>query len=183
MAPVIWPLRPLYSAELSRFRDELETSLRRAVGAELAEIRRRVQAALGDAREELVSLARYAASNLQASASESRVALLCSIEDLPGEVPAKVDLWRGLRDFFLSKSGELRSRLTVKNGFPPRSGPYKQRCEELLSSLRESGQAERTPGGSALRPLRYFAAGHLQRGAMGMRAFAVGCFARWPQPS
>ena len=131
------------AAELSRFRDELETSLRRAVCGELAEIRRRVQAALGDVREELVSLARYAASNLQASASESRVALLCSIEDLPGEDPAEVDLWRGLRDFFLSKSGELRSRLTVKNGFPPRSGPHKQRCEQLFSSLRESGQVER----------------------------------------
>ena len=106
------------AAELTRFRDELEASLRHAVCTELAEIRHRVQAALGDAGKNSVSLARYAAQNLQSSAPENRVALLCSIEDLPGEDPAEIELWLGLRDFFLNKSGKLWSRLTVKNGFP-----------------------------------------------------------------
>jgi len=107
------------AAELTRFREELETSLRHAVGVELAEICSRVRAALGARREEFVRLARYAARNLQTSAPESRVRLLCSIEDLPGEDPAEVKLWLGLRDFFLNKSGKPWSRLTVKNGFPP----------------------------------------------------------------
>ncbi len=125
------------AAELTRFREELEASLRHAVGVELAEICSRVQAALGARREEFVRLARYAARNLQSSAPESRVALLCSIEDLPGEDPAEVERWLGLRDFFLNKSGKLWSRLTVKNGFPPLAEcrPHKQRCEELFAWL------------------------------------------------
>jgi ATP-dependent exoDNAse (exonuclease V) beta subunit len=130
--------------ELTRFREELESSLRHAVCTELVEIRQRVQAALGSVREEFVSFARYAARNLQASAPKSRVALLCSIKDLPGEDPAEVKLWLGLRDFFLNKSGKLWSRLTVKNGFPalPQCRPHKQRCEELFSSFSGSAQAE-----------------------------------------
>ena len=132
------------AAELTRFREELEASLRHAVCTELAEIRNRVQTALGARREEFVRLARYAARNLQTSAPESRVALLCSIEDLPGENPAEVKLWLGLRDFFLNKSGKLWSRLTVKNGFPPlpECRPHKERCEELFSWLSGNAEAE-----------------------------------------
>jgi ATP-dependent exoDNAse (exonuclease V) beta subunit len=130
------------AAELTRFRAELEASLRHAVTVELAEICKTVQAALGARHEEFVSLARYAARNLQTSAPGSRAALLCSIEDLPGEDPAEVNLWLGLRDFFLNKSGKLWSRLTVKNGFPAHweCKPHKQRCEELFAWL--SGRPE-----------------------------------------
>jgi ATP-dependent exoDNAse (exonuclease V) beta subunit len=132
------------AAELTRFREELEASLRHAVGVELAEIRNRVQAALGARREEFVRLARYAARNLQTSAPESRAALLCSIEDLPGEDPAEVKLWLGLRDFFLNKSGKPWSRLTVKNGFPPllECREHKERCEELFAWLGDGAAAE-----------------------------------------
>ena len=125
------------ATELARFRQQLEASLHHAVATELAEIQRRVQAALGGDREEIIRLARYAAQNLKASAPESRVALLCSLEDLPGADPANLKLWLGLRDFFLNKSGKFWSRLTVKNGFPPSAEgkACKQRCEQLFASL------------------------------------------------
>ncbi len=131
------------AAELTRFREELEASLRHAVCTELAGIRKSVQAALGGTREEFISMARYAARNLQ-TAPQNRVALLRSIEDLPGEEPEEVSLWLGLRDFFLNKGGNLWSRLTVKNGFPAtlECRPHKERCEELFSLLRSSDQAE-----------------------------------------
>jgi ATP-dependent exoDNAse (exonuclease V) beta subunit len=131
------------AAELTGFREELEASLRHAVCTELAGIRNSVQAALGTARKEFIRMARYAAQNLQTS-PQNRVALLCSIEDLPGEDPEEMRLWLGLRDFFLNKGGNLWSRLTVKNGFPatPECRPHKERCEELFSSLRGSDEAE-----------------------------------------
>ena len=125
------------ATELAHFRQQLEASLHHAVGTELAEIQSRVQAALGGDREEIIRLARYAAQNLKATAPESRVALLCSLEDLPGADPANLKLWLGLRDFFLNKSGKFWSRLTVKNGFPPSAEgkSCKQRCQPLFSSL------------------------------------------------
>jgi ATP-dependent exoDNAse (exonuclease V) beta subunit len=142
------------AAELARFRDELEASLHHAVCTELAEIRNSAQAALGGTSEEFISMARYAAQNLQTS-PQSRVALLCSIEYLPGGDPEEIELWLGLRDFFLNKSGKLWSRLTVKNGFPAGAEcrPNKQRCEELFSSL--SGTAEAEALAAALNRLEF----------------------------
>ncbi len=142
--------------ELATFRQRLEAGLARAVRSELAEISATVAASLNPTQKsEFLRLARYAAGNLRESATDSRVALLASIQDFPSDEPEQTAMWLGVRDFFLTKGDGFRSRLTVNEGFPPSAvgKSSKEACQQLLVSVRGGTQAEALA--AALRRVRY----------------------------
>ncbi len=75
-------------------------------------------------------LARYAADNLGGSP-------LTDWSEPLGEDPDDLPRWRALADFLLTKEGERRKQVTVKNGFPPADKAPKAAMLELLANLDE----------------------------------------------
>ncbi len=85
-------------------------------------------------QERAMPLARYAADNLGGS-------LLSDWTEALGEDPADLPRWRALADLLLTKEGERRKQVTVKNGFPPADKAAKAAMLELLASLDDSAVA------------------------------------------
>jgi ATP-dependent exoDNAse (exonuclease V) beta subunit len=94
--------------------------------------------------DELLALARYAADQLRATDAAAGAAL--DLAALPASEPPALAAWRGLADWLLTKEGEWRKAITVKQGFPAPSGlknaaakaraqDSKQRMTELLARL------------------------------------------------
>jgi ATP-dependent exoDNAse (exonuclease V) beta subunit len=126
--------------EEAELRRELESARERLVRGHLAALHRAVpQAWLRDA----AALARQAASNLAASASDSPIVVWRSMSRLPADALADAPLWQALALLLLTERGEPRARFDVKTGFP--SGPggqaLKRQAESLATSLGGSGDA------------------------------------------
>jgi ATP-dependent helicase/nuclease subunit A len=120
-------------AEWDRARSQLERPFRHEVKHAIEEVYRRISAEplLAD---ELVELADYAAGNCD------KFGLLSRMGSLPSPEKLAFEHWRCIVEFLLTKSGEWRKAVTVKDGFPP-AGVYakaqKRRMESLLARLQE----------------------------------------------
>jgi ATP-dependent helicase/nuclease subunit A len=122
------------------------------VGADLADVRRKLEEALehfvraGVRRLseafpkalliETIEVGCCAACNLEA---EHTFAAFQKFDRLPGDAAEDLSKWRTIADLLLTGEGEWRRAVTARQGFPPKSRE-KDRCQRLLvQAARENG--------------------------------------------
>ncbi len=124
-----------------RERTELEAALANVRAEVLQCVRCMIPAALHD---ELVELARYAAANLAADGRNSPLTACPQPIALPGIDQADVELWRGIVELLVTKSGgQWRKKYAARDGFPSgKSKPekeaakrWKERALALVAAL------------------------------------------------
>ncbi|PLX81921.1 MAG: DNA helicase UvrD [Desulfuromonas sp.] len=133
-------LRHLGKKEHALWRQSLEGSLRSLVEGRLGELAGTIPA---DLRDELIQLARYAATRLPGG--ERPLASLDGLETFPGRSSEDLPCWKGLADLLLTAGDALRKRLDRNCGFPPGKGEatsMKERMKELLDRLSATPRAE-----------------------------------------
>ncbi len=122
----------------ARQRDALEGALTSLIHDAITRMCDRFPAS---AVAELVDLARFAASNLEAAGVESPIRACGDLAGLPKFMPgadglaAALDQWRGIRTLLLTGQGAWRKTVNKKMGFPPPSAvkgddDRKRRCRE-----------------------------------------------------
>lgn len=86
------------------------------------------------AQNQLMPLARYAASNLPC---DDPIALLLDWETPIPATPEALPMWRALCELLLTQKDEWRKSVTVKQGFPAgdASKPHKEALAEVLAAL------------------------------------------------
>lgn len=94
-------------------RDKLEAALVEVVIDALRLLADRVPIAN---QEEIVTLARFAASQLETS--DSAIAYCQTIQAFPGWQITDRALWEGLANLLLTAKGEVQKRITKNEGFP-----------------------------------------------------------------
>lgn len=84
--------------------------------------------------EELVTLIRYAANNLNADQSKSKIITCANLTKLPGNTIHDLPLWLGIAELLLTGDDDWRKKHTVREGFPATKEPpyYKDRMTELM---------------------------------------------------
>lgn len=118
-------------AQLDHPESAIIDALAAMVGEELA----RVIDALGfGVQEQAMPLLRLAAARLGGGP-------LADWNEALGDDPADLPRWRAVSDFLLTKEGERRKQITVKNGFPPDDKASKAAMLELLASLDDAAVA------------------------------------------
>jgi ATP-dependent exoDNAse (exonuclease V) beta subunit len=111
--------------------DHPESALGSALAALVSEDLAGIVDSLGfGVQDRAMPLARYAADNLGGGP-------LTDWSEPLGEDPDDLPCWRALADFLLTKEGERRKQVTVKNGFPPADKAPKAAMLELLASLND----------------------------------------------
>ncbi|HEU5282289.1 MAG TPA: UvrD-helicase domain-containing protein, partial [Burkholderiales bacterium] len=121
----------------------LEAGLAALIRDELGILRSLVPPSL---RDELLELARFAATNLSGDTAISPIAQCAGLAALPGTEPGDLPAWCGLAELLLTKGGELRKQADAKLGFPAPTAEkdkalaaalrrYKQRHEAVLRAL------------------------------------------------
>ncbi|HEY1205428.1 MAG: UvrD-helicase domain-containing protein [Bryobacteraceae bacterium] len=103
----------------------LEGGMQRVIQEALSKVR---DAAPADFAEELCSLARYAAANVD---GDHAIAACAGLHDLPGDLPA----WLGIAELLLTQSETWRKTVDKRLGFPPASRAEKNRFQELLTAI------------------------------------------------
>lgn len=99
------PDRNKLEAALAGIIEEALTALRAAIPADLA--------------PELLTLARYAAKNLQTAGTVPEILACLDIKQLPGTTAVELAAWRGIGSLLVApSSGDWRKTVTAKNGFP-----------------------------------------------------------------
>ncbi|WP_137720077.1 UvrD-helicase domain-containing protein [Methylobacillus flagellatus] len=119
-------------------REQAEQALARLVAGEIE----RAAAVLTPVmQQQLMPLARYAASNLPC---EESIALLRDWEIPVPPSPQALVMWRALSDLLLTGGGTLRKLLNKNQGFPatPEAKPYKQAMTEFIAVLQQDSTAE-----------------------------------------
>lgn len=74
------------------------------------------------------------ASAIRLQSHEEALGWAARLERWPDPAIESLDLWRGLAATLLTKDGSLRSRITVRDGFPPKA-PATEMMKELLAEL------------------------------------------------
>lgn len=100
-------------------REELEEALAHLVEAELSRIE---QSLPKQFREELLTLLRFAAANLQDQDSDSPIAQCMDIDALPGSDPAELEAWKAIAALLFTQADTWRKSANVNLGFPAASG-------------------------------------------------------------
>lgn len=120
-----------------RNREELEASLQNSRRSALQFVFRSFPEAM---HNELLKLLRYAAANLVA---ESKSSAITFCEHLETVSEADIAHWHGIAELLLTKEGDWRKRISVKEGFPSgntktekdAARTWKNRLEILIDSL------------------------------------------------
>lgn len=88
---------------------------------------------------ELVTLARYAAENLDA---DSRLSPCADLDGLPEASHQRLDAWRGLAAMLLTNEGSWRTKFDKRDGFPAMKDakPFKERIAALVDTLRSNDE-------------------------------------------
>jgi len=97
-------------------------------------------------KDELIKLARYAATNLKDSGSNSPLVTCEKLSTLPGSEEHDVPLWRGIAELLTKENGGWRAKHNVSNGFPPGKTKdekeyaklWRDRVLTLISKLKEN---------------------------------------------
>lgn len=112
-------------------RSVLEAALRDVVSGALARARDAVPA---EFRGELAALAAFAAANLNDPAAPLSVCV--GLSGLPAAEPDALSAWLGIGDLLFTKSGDWRSRVDARCGFPRDARAAKDRWTTLAGALR-----------------------------------------------
>ena len=131
-------------------------SLRAYLESQLAQV---VDEAYSDTRSffpavhaaEIIAIARYAGNQLITQKSESATTSCVNLVDLPGHGEDIHTQWQGLIDLLLTKEGEWRKKVDIRNGFPAATAfknkdekfmatEYKDRMLNLLKTLSDHDQ-------------------------------------------
>ncbi|MDV6343737.1 UvrD-helicase domain-containing protein [Nitrosomonas sp. Is37] len=124
-------------------RDQLEGALAELVIDALRELTDHAPAMC---KEEMATLARFAASQLEGTESNSPITHCQNMQALPGSQISDLAQWEGLATLLLTKEGSLRKTVTKNIGFPSPTQTknreeqacyraMKQRMEALLETL------------------------------------------------
>ncbi|TDI81221.1 MAG: DNA helicase UvrD [Betaproteobacteria bacterium] len=97
-------------------------------------------------QDELIKLARYAATNLKDSGSNSPLVTCEKLSTLPGSEEHDVPLWRGIAELLTKEDGDWRAKHNVSNGFPlgktkdekEKAKLWRGRALTLISKLKEN---------------------------------------------
>lgn len=131
-------LRALHlNGELQRA--HLESVLHAVVTEQLAQAAsslRDTLARTGIDANEVLTLARFAATTLQGTNRQSDIRSLIDAHRLPDAAADAIPLWRGLGALFLTTGNEYRKSVTVSQGFPP-NADEKTRFKNLLGNLND----------------------------------------------
>jgi ATP-dependent helicase/nuclease subunit A len=144
-----WLRHVVSYGESEREREALEEALRRLVEESLQELRVLVPPEL---ESELIGLARFAASNLQAAGTENSPLLNClELPAIPGVTAEDLPQWLGLAELLLTQGDTPRKSVTKESGFlAPSSAKdaaekeLRQRAKDRFFAL-QAQLAERTP--------------------------------------
>ncbi len=100
-------------------RNDMEQALVRLIEDQLS-----ITAALfpKEFENELLELIQFAATNLAETDPDNVITSCLSITSMPDNNANSLELWRGITELLLTKTGTWRKQHTVKNGFPPASG-------------------------------------------------------------
>lgn len=122
-----------HSLDADALRTRLEKSIADQVTAQLRKVAALVPA---DLVTELLHLGRYAARNVSADSSPmQQLRLLEFCEHMPGADPSSVDVWCGLAELVLTRTGGWRKTVNRNCGFPPGDNGEKQRMLGLLEAM------------------------------------------------
>lgn len=100
-------------------RDEMEKALKRLIQDQLKFVRNKFPS---EFESELIELAQFAAKNLNETDPDNPIAICLTLTSFPQCDATKIEIWRGISELLLTKTGSWRKQFTVKNGFPPASG-------------------------------------------------------------
>ncbi|HXV19707.1 MAG TPA: UvrD-helicase domain-containing protein [Desulfuromonadales bacterium] len=133
-------LRHLVGADPGARRHLLEDALASYLTALLLQARARLPEELA---EPLLVVARYAAGNL---ADERPLAVLGSLQRVPGTTSGDLPIWQGLADLLLTSAGDLRRRVDKNCGFPAgKHGPEAAMKEAMQALLADPSLAALAP--------------------------------------
>ena len=121
-------------------RREIERSLKRVVEAHLLQLSGSFPDALG---ADLAALARYAAEQLGA---EHAIGPCSSLRDMPAASLDGLPAWNGIAELLLTRAGEWRRRVDVRQGFPAGPGAAKEMKARMLQLLESLGDATELAG-------------------------------------
>lgn len=143
-----------HAMDADALRSRLEKSIADQVTAQLRKVAALVPA---DVVTGLLDLGRYAARNVLAESPPSRqLRLLEFCERMPGDEPSSVNIWCGLAELLLTRSGGWRKTVNRNDGFPPGDSGEKRRMLDLLEALaRHDVLAVELSQLRALPPVRY----------------------------
>ena len=110
--------------------------LEAAIAAEAAHQLERAHALIpGRFHAELAELAAGAASNLKEQQKDSPILACAGLDALPGPEPEQLEVWLGLVELLLTRSGSWRSSVDKRIGFPPDRKDAKQHLSGLIEQL------------------------------------------------
>jgi ATP-dependent exoDNAse (exonuclease V) beta subunit len=133
-------LRHLIGAVPGNQRHLLEDALGDYISTLLLQARARLPE---DIAKPLLAAARYAAGNLS---EERPLAVLGSLQQIPGVSCVDLRYWQGLADLLLTSGGDLRRRLDKNCGFPAgKNGPEAAMKEAMLALLADPSLAALAP--------------------------------------
>lgn len=143
-------------AGMLRVRDQWIRSIPQARGMERARLEEALANATRDAlanlvrlfpaefRDELSTLARYAAANLQTEGRNSPISRLASMTALPGASVGDLEAWKAVAELLLTGRGTIRATSDARIGFPPAggtNGPERQRRREMKARFEALAKA------------------------------------------
>jgi len=151
-APVCGRLLELVDADWTRARDLLASMLEKrgqwmplghkAEPGELArmwrlrieeELRGIAECFAPQLRDEIMELAAFADGNL--AGKDERLAALRNAKHFPEANAECVEQWHALAALLLTQAGDVRGRITAREGFPPEQKEEKKRMRALLAEL------------------------------------------------
>lgn len=119
-------------------RETLEAALQHVVAEELAALAASVPTAEA---ERIVTLADYAAANLQRMDASAPACVCAGLTGLPGQSPSDLALWRGIASLLLTKDGKWRTKIDKGCGFPaPGSAKNKDEAQRFTQTKEAMGE-------------------------------------------
>ncbi len=133
-------LRHLYGRQVDDQRQILEGGLRCLVEGALGRLHRMLTK---EEQAALVRMGAFAASNLRAQGIDNSISCLADLAAFPAPAADAIDIWRGLADLLLTRSGTLRKRLDKNCGFlPGKKEPFASMKKAMGLLLEDLAQRE-----------------------------------------
>jgi ATP-dependent helicase/nuclease subunit A len=146
-------LRHVDHPDPARLRLKMEATLRRVICDRLEAVQRMIP---DDLRLELVRLARIAAHNRKLENPEDVIASCEDLDGFPDCTPEALKNWCGLADLVLTKTGDGRKVLSIRQGFLRNQKDEKEDTSVLIEQLKQiPGLIEELDDVRKLPPARY----------------------------
>ncbi len=125
-------LRHVDLGNSAKLRAKMEATLRRIVCERLEAAQRMIP---DDLRRELVRLARLAARNKKLENPEHAIASCEELDGFPDCTPEALKNWCGLVDLVMTKDGDGRKTVNIRQGFPRHEKHAKEEMGALIDGL------------------------------------------------